>query len=472
MRPNIILITSDQHRADTMGCAGHPCVRTPHLDRLAAMGTRFTRAYADCPVCVPQRTTWVTGRQAHVNGAPFYSETHHIQRDPSQFLGSLITSAGYQSILIGKSHWHTDPDFAGGFERWIPFTQLAEKIKEHTGRPGVNYSGLGYNEINPSLSYLPPGLYSTDWAVDQALRVIEQRDFQRPLFLWLSLTDPHPPNVIHEPYYSMYRNAGEEIPPPISADWCENLPLDLASRWLPFPRMNPQELRDARAVYYGKITNIDHQLGRLFGALEWNGIWENSLVVYTSDHGEMLGDFGGSAKSCFLDAAARVPLMVRAPTSAGVGPGALISTTVGMDDLLPTLCDYAEATPPEDVTGQSWRPLLEGREGYRREFFHGHIDDSHLYYDGRYKYLYFCQDGAELVFDMDSPEGETRDLSSDKELVARLRSALEKHLRDENHPHCESGRLLNRNVARPSDRELRARNVTGWIATGANCYPV
>lgn len=472
-RPHILLITSDQHRGDTLGCAGHPCIRTPHLDRLARMGVRFNRAYADCPICIPQRTTWMTGRTAHRNGMPSYSDDFRLPRAPELFLGSLIRSAGYTTCLVGKTHWHTEPDFDGGFEKWISFERLAGEIKARTGRPGVNHTGLGYNELYPGLNPLPPELYSTDWAVDQALHLMEDYDDSRPLFMWVSFTDPHPPFAIHEPYYSMYQGDAT-IPSPYHPEWMDerDLPLDLASRWLPFAPMNEREMQDARAVYYGKITNIDHQIGRLLGAFQHRGLWKDTLVIYTSDHGEMLGDFGGTAKSCFLDAAARVPLIIRPPLGYQGQIGRTEEALVGFDDLLPSLCDYAGAEIPDDVTGQSWRPLLEERRGYSRDFFHGHIDQSHLYHDGRFKYLYFCDDGSELVFDMVSEDPEGRDLSSDAKLVNSLRAKLEQHLAEEAHPHLVDGQLLNRQLPRPSDRELMARDLRDWNSIGAGIYPL
>jgi arylsulfatase A-like enzyme len=438
------------------------------------MGQRFTQAYADCPVCIPQRTTWVTGRNAHKNGMPSFNDRFRVHRSPNQFLGSLIQTAGYQTALVGKTHWHTEPDFNGGFETWVSFERLADEIKNRFGRPGVNYSGMGYNELNPALNPLPAAFYSTDWAVDEALRILEKRDESRPLFLWVSFTDPHPPNVIHEPYYSMYMQ--DDIPPPALPSWLEGreLPLGLASLWLPFPKMNARELHDARAVYYGKITNIDHQIGRLFGGLQSSGIWDDTLILYTSDHGEMLGDFGGIGKRTFFDASARVPLIVQPPKgTTNIEPGGEVSTPVSFDGLLPTLCHYAEADTPGDITGQSWHPLLGAyKECYTEEAIHGQIDDAHMYYDGHYKYLYFCEDGAELVFDMTSARPEEYELSADTNLTQRLRSALEAHLADEKHPHLSNGQLLNRNLKRPSDRALRAIDTSGWGATGAGIYPI
>lgn len=472
--PNILLVTSDQHRADALGCAGHPSVRTPHLDMLAAQGVRFRRAYADCPVCVPQRTTWVTGIQAHVYGMPSYSEQFRVDRPREAFLGSLLTRAGYQTHLVGKTHWHTDPTFRGGFESWTPFTELADEITRTTGRDGgVNYSGLGYNELAPATSPLPPQLYSTDWAVDRALRFLRQRDRTQPFCLWVSFTDPHPPNVIHEPYYSMYDAPDAEIPAPLDADWAadDRLPRQWRLKRGSLPRLRAAELRKARGVYYGKITNLDHQLGRLFGQLQADGLWDHTWVIYLSDHGELLGDYGMYAKSCFLDASARVPLIVRAPARADAAAGVVHDALVGLDDLLPTLGEIAGAPAPAGITGRSWLPLLRGETDGGRANFHGHIDESHLWHDGRYKYLYFVDDGRELIFDTAAATPEAEELSGDATLRERLRGELLAHLRAEGHAHATASGLLNRGLPRPTAAELARHEHCGWVATGVGQYP-
>ena len=423
MPPNILLITSDQHRADCLGVAGHPCVRTPHLDKLAAAGVRFSNAYADCPVCIPQRTTLVTGIKSHTYGEPRYSETYRIPRDRRDFLGSLITEAGYQTCIVGKTHWHTDPSFRGGFETVISHELLGVEIARRCGRPGSHFTGLGWNELNPTASLLPPELYSTDWLVDRALDFLRFRDRTQPLFLWLSLTDPHPPNVIHEPYYSMYDRS--PIPEPILPAWADDDGCPLAIRrhreGYNGPRMRADELRKARGVYYGKITNLDHQIGRLLGQLAAGGQLRNTTIVYASDHGEMLGDCGDMAKSSFIDASARVPLIVRPAADAAVEPGRTIDALVCLDDLLPTLCGIAGARVPDDITGKSWQPLLRGETGSLHDFQHGQIENSHMFHDGRLKYLYFVEDGSELLFDTVADPCDETDLSGDESLCGPIR---------------------------------------------------
>lgn len=470
-RPHILLVTSDQHRADSLGGEGHPCIWTPHLDKLALDGVRFSRAYSDCPVCIPQRTAWVTGIKSHVYGMPAYSEKYRIDRARDLFLGSLITQAGYQTHLVGKTHWHTDPSFRAGFEQVVSFDILARQISRETGRIGCNFSGLGNNEMNPGASLLPPHLYSSDWAVDRTLEFLENRDQTQPFFLWLSLTDPHPPNLIHEPYFSLYDRA--EIPEPNVPAWLnsEQCPGSLRTHFKKHarPPLSPAELRKARGVYYGKITNLDHQLGRLIGALQYQELWSNTLVVYLSDHGEMLGDFGATSKSNFLDPAARIPLIVRPPDDWECARGSVYRGVVGGDDLLPTLCTAAGAAIPKDVTGVNLLPVCRDLHTPVHEFLHGQIEMQHMLHDGRWKYLYDAQDGGELLFDLETDPLE-RDPVKDVALIARYRARLVEHLTANGHEHAAQGKLL-ANVREPSPL-AQPIALAGLSALGAGNNPI
>ena len=442
-RPNIILITSDQHRADCLGVAGHPCVATPHLDQLADSGICFDQAHVDAPVCIPARTTLVTGIQSHRYGMCSYSEDYRVDRPRDRFLGALLTRAGYQTELIGKRHWHTDPAFRGGFENVTPLALLGEERRRH-GRP-YGTTGLGANEVHAGLSQYPPELQSTDWLIDQSIAFLRhRRDPAQPFCLWVSLIDPHPPFIIHEPYYSMYDH--DAIPEPVQADWADAADAPIAFRFyreaFADHRMTAAQIRKARAVYYGMITNIDYQLGRLFGELLGQGLWDESCIVYSSDHGELLGDYGSFFKSRMLEAAARVPLIVKAPASWQTAPGRRSDALVEWADLLPTFCSMAQADIPDDVSGTDLNPLLRDEVTSIRSHWHGQVDNQHAWRDAQYKYCYFADDGAELVFDLANDPLEQQDLSGDAELTDRLRRQFIAHLQEEGHTHVDAeGRL-------------------------------
>lgn len=465
-QPNILLITSDQHRADTLGCAGHPCARTPHLDKLAQMGIRFDRAYADCPVCIPQRTTLVTGIKSHVYGMPNYAEHYRINRDRSKFLGSLLTAAGYQTEIIGKAqHWHTDRTFRGGFEHILNERNYHEDVQFHTRNYRSDQSGIGANELFPDQHHLPNELQFTQWVVDRCIQFLRHRDKTQPFFLWCSFIDPHPPNTIHEPYYSMYDN--EEVPEPCLPEWIdsEDCPIDLYKHrhiWNSV-KMNAAALRKARGVYYGKVTHMDHQLGRLLGKLQSEGLSDDTWIIYSSDHGEMLGDLGDMGKSTFQEHSTRLPLIVCPPAPMGLEPGRITRSLAGWDDLLPTFCEIAGVGAPDDITGTSLMPIIQNEQRKVRDLFHGQIGHSHMLHDGKYKYLYCADDGKELLFDTDNDGEDRYDLHKQyPDLLRTYRQLLIDHLTEERHEHVQEGRLINYEEARPPLNQLRAVNVYGW----------
>jgi len=464
-QPNILLITSDQHRSDSMGCAGHPAVRTPHLDQLAREGIRFTRATTECPVCIPARTGLLTGIHPAIYGMPSYADSHRFERPRNQLLGSLMTQAGYQTVLVGKRHWHRDPTCTGGFETVIPIERCKRQQSLASGGWGFP-TGTGANELSPGQFPLPQELYSTNWITDRCCEVLLERDETRPLFLWASFVDPHPPLAIHEPYYSMYR--GQDLPLPVKADWVDSeecpLPhLEHASVW--GGRLGAAELQDAAGVYYGMITNLDHQLGRLFGMLQTMGILDDTLILYTSDHGEMMGDHGDAGKSSFYHSASDIPFILRPPKNWNVEPGQEQPALVGLTDLLPTLCQTAGITPPEDISGRDLTPLVREEAHQVREWFIGAIDGRYLVDNGEHRWLYHVADGSEQFFHSDDRH-EEHPLPCDPEQTAPFREKLIRFLSEAGSPDIVEGTLRNEHRSPAPRHHLRAGNALGLPAAG------
>lgn len=468
-KPSILFITSDQHRGDSLGCAGHPCVRTPHLDRLAYEGVRFKNAYSDCPICIPARTTMITGLKSSTYGCTHYGADFRIERSRDLFLGSLLTQAGYQTALVGKRHWHTDGSFRAGFETVVPVERGLREQQIRAGRDGWAF-GMGANELHPTLSPTPPSLYSTDWIVDRCIETVRERERGQPLFLWCSLIDPHPPLAIHEPYYSMYDQS--PIPQPAIGTWedAADCPVEQFNHRTAYNAkpMGWDELRKARGVYYGMITNLDHQLGRLFGCLQVQGLWDDLWVVYTSDHGEHLGDHYDIAKSSFCNSAARVPLLIRPPRNRQAARGGTTSDAlVELADLLPMFCELAGAATPADVDGRSLLGLVEGDDRPVRDTLFGAIDGQHMVHDGRFKYIYFVTDGREQLFDHGADPDDLHDLSrAEPQRVAAMRARLVERLRAIRSPHLSGGSLRNDGVTRRDGQAVRRWNCLGWQSMG------
>jgi arylsulfatase len=514
----VLLVTADQMRGDCLGCAGHPVVRTPHLDQLALEGVRFTRAYSETPVCTAARHTLMTGLHPRTHGMPFYKDEVRMPDRPT--LPALLGRAGYQTQAVGKMHFFPQRAcygfdhmviteegrcFAGlevdDYQAFLAKTEYAGLSRGH---------GIGNNEPWAIRSSVPEHLSVTHWTVDECIEFLRRRDPTRPFFLWCSFTKPHPPFDPPEPYDTMY--AGRGIPAPARGAWSEagRAPAYLRALGLErkFDLVAPEDVRAARAVYYGLITQIDHQLGRLFGALRRHGLWNDTWVLFTADHGDMMGDHRLFAKSCWLEGSARVPFIIRPPNRGtatyfsgnagadvtgenGVSPqrkdmkgsapgfpdpiraGAECRASIALADVMPTLLAMAGVTAPSDLDGASVLPLLSDPDAKWRPFVHGEytVDDPGSCYqamtDGRQKYFWYPDGNVEHLFDLDADPLETRNLSKECSHAAALRrwrARLVEFLAARGETRFTDGRrLLPASGPLRTDAELRARNTLGWV---------
>jgi arylsulfatase A-like enzyme len=204
------------------------------------------------------------------------------------------------------------------------------------------------------------------------------------------------------------------------------------------------------------ITHLDNQLARLFGKLMSEGVWDNTLVIYTTDHGEFLGDHGAGRKNSFCEASARIPFILRPPKAWRLSPGRHSDALVQLVDILPTLTDVAGIQCPDDIDGENLLGVVKDKKKSLRSIMHGNIDSTHMLHNGRYKYIYYTDDGAEFLFDTQQDRNDMNPLTGTK--VNEMREALVMHLSAENHKHVEEGVLLNRHTKRPSEDELLAIN--------------
>ncbi len=418
-QPNILLLFADQHRGDVLGCAGDSLVRTPALDRLANEGTRFDRAYTPSPVCVPARYALLTGRYPHRNGCANNGDPMS-PRLPT--IPGLLSTAGYQTIGIGKMHFHPVRG-PFGFEKLLLSEEIPASPEEdeflrdliaagfsHVHEPHGVRSELYYI---PQVSQLPAQLHTTSWTADRTLDFLRQRDRSRPFFVWTSFIKPHPPFDPPVPWNKLYR------------DWEMPLPArqpdpDLVTWHMRF--QNHYKRRDAgtdenlvralRAAYYASVSFVDYNIGRILEELEKQGELDRTLIVYAADHGELLGDYGSWGKRCFYDPSARVPLIVRWPEH--VPEGHVCRAPASLVDLLPTFLSAAglkwkhlgtDGEPLDRVAmGQSERPFVLGQLAHRS---HG----VYFLFDGRNKYIYSAPDRREYLLDLEEDPLERRNLA-------------------------------------------------------------
>ena len=449
-QPNIVLITTDQQRFDAAGAAAPDFLRTPHIDILESEGTRFTRAYSECPICVPARVTLMTGKSALEHRMMRNGRTTTVMgRDGT--LPSVMRAAGYQTIAIGKMHF--GPQRARhGFDEMILPDDYYREIRRSGARLQPMRHGLGQLSLYPTLSTVPESMTLTNWTVDQSVSfILNRRDPTAPFFLWCSFSKPHPPLDPPEPYYSMYADA--PIPSPVSGSWAEGTDVpasfDRIRARRGMDRMDDGTLRRARMAYYGLVTQIDYNLGRLYAALQEAGLWDDTLILYTSDHGEYLGDHGTAGKIFFHDPSARVPLIVRPPLGWDIARGTEVSKPVTLADVMPSLSAFAvhgadavhpdasgqsSDSPGEGITGCSGHNLLpwlaRPPEGTGYATGVGAYETPCDYVaitDGHWKYIYYPEGAMEQLFNLDEDPDETTNRIRNTEVTdaaTRLRTEL------------------------------------------------
>lgn len=368
-QPNILLVMVDQLAPAFLPIHGHKIVKAPHLEALAGNGVVFERAYCASPLCSPSRASFMSGLLPSRTGV--YDNAAEFSADIPTFAHHLRL-IGYRTVLSGKMHF-CGPDQLHGFEQrlttdiypadygWTPdWDRPLERPSWYHNMSSVTQAGLCVR--TNQLDFDDEVVFAAERAIYDFARAKETR----PFLLVASFTHPHDPFAIPERYWDLYRDADIDMPGPLIPS--ENLdPHSLRLRHVCAMDAEPateQNIRDARRAYYGAISYIDENLGKLLAALRGGGLDRDTVVVFTGDHGEMLGERGLWFKMSFFEGAARVPLVVSAP--ARYAPRR-VAASVSLLDVLPTLVDIAggdSAALGKTIDGCSLVPHLEGREGH------------------------------------------------------------------------------------------------------------
>jgi arylsulfatase A-like enzyme len=363
-RPNIILIYTDEQRYDTLGVNGNPLIRTPNLDRLGQDGVTFHGAHVTSPVCVPSRVGLFTGRHTHATKS--YHNRIHLQPSERDFV-SLLSENGYTTALIGKDHC-----FPRGRDRQIfdylsrashtcflpPKTRREQEINEAHGG-GAMWMPYKKHDI-------PPDEDVSGRLCLEACDYISVHRDGPPFFLWLSFPEPHPPYMAPEPYASMYDDVDVAWPVMREGEM-DNKPdrQKLAARASYYDATWPgEEIRNLIRIYWGSCSYIDAYIGKVLQALEDHGIADETIVVFTSDHGDHLGDHHLCHKQVALyDTLTRVPLIFRYP---GITPRQSRALVCNLD-IMPTILDIAGVPTDRPHHGRSFRAVMEGGEDVHRD---------------------------------------------------------------------------------------------------------
>lgn len=447
--PNILLIMTDQHRYDALGHVNQR-IKTPHLDQLAREGTRFTRAYTPCSLCTPARASILTGLYPHDHGLLTNNDMYHVLNpelhDRVQAFSSLLRTQGWNCGYVGKWHVGHDklpstfgfegmdiPDY-GKLDDYAPYLEYLKKNGlEKPGRSGLTWTG-------PSEATVP--WYLTEVARDMVKRYAKE---EQPFCLWLNYWGPHAPYFCEEPYASMYDPAS--IPEwPNFRDSLEGKP-NTHRRFIETgfegSRDKPWEhWRELVAKYWGKTTAIDAQIGRLLETLRETGCAENTLVVFTTDHGDATGMHGGlfDKGSHMYEETMHIPMITRWPER--IAAGGQCGEFVSLLDLMPTFLDLAGIDAPYELAGSSLLPLLAGEQKDWRDCFvaewHGHrfLNSQRMLRQGTYKYV-FTPGNIDELYDLDADPHEFHNLIDNPDhstTLESLRRRLMQHLLDEKDP--------------------------------------
>ena len=413
-RPNIILLMADQMRGDCLGIAGHPDVKTPFLDALAAEGVRYENAYSACPTCVPARATLYTGMSQKHTGRVGYEDL--VPWDYPHTLAGELSKAGYYTQCVGKMHVHPLRNNLGFHDVRLHDGYLHAYRRPTTPsyedqRVADDYYwwlkqqlGVDADPVDTGLDcnswVVRPWIYEekyhpTNWVASECRDFLRRRDRSKPFFLMASFVRPHPPLDAPEYYLNLYKD--ESLAEPWRGDWndCVRWERDGHSYHAQTAPSDESYIQQLRAGYYAAITHMDHQIGRLVSALVEEQIMDNTIILFVSDHGEMLGDHLMFQKAKPFQGSIRVPLFISGPERYVGKHGTVCTDLAELRDVMPTLLELAGAPIPETVDGTS---LLHPVE---REYLHGEHtlgeDSMHFILTKEDKYIWYSQTGREVV---------------------------------------------------------------------------
>ena len=440
--PNIVVIQTDQMSAKALSAYGHELVSTPHIDKLAESGTVFENAYCNFPLCVPSRASMLAGRYANSIG---------VWDNASELPASVPTVAhylralGYYTILAGKMHF-IGPDQLHGFNERITtdiypanFAWTPDWIVGERYRPtGINMRAVvdsGVCTRSLQIDYDE----EVEFASTQKLYDLARCGVDEPFLLWVSFTHPHSPYITTAEYWNRYRHDEVSMPTVLEFDLEQ---MDIMSRWLYYAHgrdlheVTEEHILNARHAYFGMCSYLDDKIGRFMDTLKQLDLDSNTVIVLTSDHGEMLGERGMWFKQAFFEWSVAVPLIIRIPDSRG---GSRVSNLVSLVDLLPTLVDIAsnDGDVPEAVSsldGRSLMPFLSGNRLGSNQVISEYTGEGvnapcRMIRRNQYKLIY-THGHPNLLYDLDKDPHELSNLAGNAAYERTYRSLLLELLRD------------------------------------------
>jgi arylsulfatase A-like enzyme len=496
-RPNIIIICTDEQRADHLGCMGHPDLHTPNIDRLAGEGTLFRHCYSSSPICMPARATMMTGHTMRVHGV--VDNSFNLPRHLPTLPG-MLADAGYRTHAIGKLHlrncriqlpegetgftspegrklWDWPGRWKGSLYKHFPPNyygyQTVEMANGHVhyvfgdyvtwleeNHPGTFVPGYKCSNDDPHPLSIDPELHYNTWIADRSIAFIKDQTegdtAGEPFYLWCSFPDPHEPFAAVKKWSDYYDDVAIELPPQTLALSPDSRSKTMTDAGLGVEPEEAELVRKRIKQTYGMISHVDEQVGRILDCLSEQGVADNTVVMFIADHGDQLGEHGLFYKGVYpYDAHAHIPFIVKVP---GGRAGKTVDDVVSMLDLVPTALDLAGVEPASPLPGEVLGPVMKSDAEPQRKNALVEIDSAskgdrliqmRWIVTNEHKLVYYPSTGETMLFDRANDPNELKNLADDPALqpmVMRLLKQLLSELSRTEMPQCN---FQDRQVALP-----------------------
>lgn len=474
-KPNVLLICADHWAAEHLGFAGNPAILTPGLNEISACGIRYSNAYSECPVCIPARRTLMTGQTPRSHGDRVFNDK--LTMPGVTTMAQAFRNAGYQADAVGKLHVHPQRDRVGfdsvllddeGRPQWGTLDDYDIYLGDQ-GLPGRQFDhGMSNNQYSWRPWHLAEDHHATAWAGRNMARTIKRRDPTRPAFWYLGFRHPHPPLVPPQAFIDLYRDV--EIDAPYVGDWAKDtnkLPFAISALLSRTILYTPAQMMAAKRAFYALCTQIDFQIRYLIGTLRLEGILEDTIILFTSDHGDMLGNHDMAAKRIFYESSANIPMILSVDKGNPKARNGMVDDRlVAFCDVMPTLLDLCDIPVPETVDGQS----MVGET--RRTHVYGECgEDDHasrMIRDERHKLIYYPVGNHFQLFDLIDDPREMTNLAgapAHAETLARLQEVLISEMYSVDLDWIEDGKLIgkpDREYRWAPHRSLNSQRGDGW----------
>ena len=442
--PNILFFFTDMQRADTIHALGNPVIKTPNLDRLVKEGTAFTNCYSPSPVCIPARCCLQYGLYPQKTGLYINGM---MPDDNGASYPEILGKNGYKTHAIGKCHFTPDPTAGRGFHSRMTQEETIDaknddycKFLKKNGFDNIEPHGFRSEMYYiPQVSTLPAEVHPTQWIGDRSIDFIEENlSGENPWMMFSSFIHPHPPLAPPKPWHKLYR--APEMPHPNVPENSELLQTYINRHQNRYKYrdqgIDKNLVRTIKAFYYATISFVDYQIGRVIDSLEKTGQLENTIIIFSSDHGEYLGDYNCFGKRSMHDSSSKIPLIIRYPKS--FAENEICETPVSLIDIMPTMLSAAGIKTNEvELDGEDLSKIASG-ECEREVVFSQHGSAGKGIYmitSKEYKYFYSAADDKEFLFDKISDPKETHNYAGNPfyiEKQNKLKNKLLDYLKSTN----------------------------------------